>query len=80
MARTYTPRLLVALFSILYIIPTLVGAHLIEVVAGKKECFFEDLNKNDKVPIEQRYCCTDILILFIDDSNLPSGRGRTLGY
>jgi hypothetical protein len=28
---------------------TLSSAHMVDVVAGKKECFFEDLHKNDKV-------------------------------
>lgn len=27
----------------------LAGAHMVEVPAGKKECFFEDLHVNDKV-------------------------------
>lgn len=33
-----------ALFS------ALAAAHIIEVSAGNKECFFEDLHKSDKVP------------------------------
>jgi p24 family protein beta-1 len=28
-----------------------VSAHLIEVTAGKKECFFEDLHINDKLTV-----------------------------
>lgn len=35
--------------SVLIILPLLVSAHLIEVPAGKKECFFEDLHVHDKV-------------------------------
>lgn len=49
MARNYTQKILLALIAFLSVVPAFVGAHLIEVVAGKKECFFEDLNKNDKV-------------------------------
>lgn len=35
--------------TILVLLQSLVSAHMIDVVAGKKECFFEDLHKNDKV-------------------------------
>ncbi|KAJ6627562.1 emp24/gp25L/p24 family/GOLD-domain-containing protein [Mycena sp. CBHHK59/15] len=31
--------------------PPLLSAHLIDVVAGKKECFFEDLHKHDKMTV-----------------------------
>ncbi|KAF8665683.1 hypothetical protein AX16_000136 [Volvariella volvacea WC 439] len=51
MTSAYTQRLLLAFFSLLYVVPALVGAHLIEVSAGKKECFFEDLNTNDKMTV-----------------------------
>lgn len=37
-----------AWFSLLFL-PRLISAHLIDVVAGKKECFFEDLHQHDKV-------------------------------
>lgn len=47
-----------------------VTAHMIEVPAGKKECFFEDLHVNDKV------CGSlgpQVLYLrLLDDSNLSS--------
>jgi hypothetical protein len=45
MARIYPS---ISLLCIL-ILQSLVSAHMIEVVAGKKECFFEDLHINDKV-------------------------------
>ena len=46
-SRLYTRGLTwLALYSIF---STIVYAHLIEVVAGTKECFFEDLHKNDQV-------------------------------
>jgi hypothetical protein len=50
MARfLYTRSLFNAWLALILIIPALVSAHLIEVAAGKKECFFEDLHKHDKV-------------------------------
>ena len=51
MPRTYTPSILLTCLSILTLITFLVNAHLIEVPAGKKECFFEDLHVHDKVHI-----------------------------
>jgi hypothetical protein len=73
LARMYL-TLLLSMFS-----PAL--AHMVEVSASKKECFFEDLHQHDKV----RY-----LIIYplqvsditqsTDDSDLPSGRGRPSGY
>ncbi|TFK74428.1 supernatant protein factor, C-terminal domain-containing protein [Pluteus cervinus] len=51
MAQNYTQKLILALFAVLYVFPLLAHAHLIEVVAGKKECFFEDLNKGDKMTV-----------------------------
>jgi p24 family protein beta-1 len=42
------------LFSCLFILSLLsssISAHLIEVIAGKKECFFEDLHINDKMTV-----------------------------
>jgi hypothetical protein len=43
------PRLLPCLFILTVL--TFVAAHLIEVTAGKKECFFEDLHINDKMTV-----------------------------
>lgn len=40
-----------AVLSVFVFLPLLVSAHLIEVPAGKKECFFEDLHVHDKVHI-----------------------------
>jgi hypothetical protein len=48
MARIY-PSLSLLCILILALLQSLVSAHMIEVVAGKKECFFEDLHVNDKV-------------------------------
>lgn len=42
------------LLSCLFILTglfSLISAHLIEVTAGKKECFFEDLHVNDKMTV-----------------------------
>ncbi|KAA1466288.1 COPII-coated vesicle protein [Dentipellis sp. KUC8613] len=36
---------------LLVFLSSLVSAHLIEVSASKKECFFEDLHKNDKMTV-----------------------------
>ena len=42
-------KLLIPLVAVLALTIPLVSAHLIEVAAGHKECFFEDLHKHDKV-------------------------------
>ncbi|GLB33538.1 putative emp24/gp25L/p24 family/GOLD protein [Lyophyllum shimeji] len=44
-------RLLSACLTFLIVAPLLLSAHLIEVPAGHKECFFEDLHKNDKMTV-----------------------------
>ncbi|KAF8897261.1 supernatant protein factor C-terminal domain-containing protein [Infundibulicybe gibba] len=51
MADAQRARYLMLCLCILFIIPALVSAHLIEVVAGKKECFFEDLHEHDKMTV-----------------------------
>ncbi|KAG5654060.1 hypothetical protein H0H81_007786 [Sphagnurus paluster] len=52
MARLpYTRSLLTTCLTLLAVIPILVSAHLIEVNAGHKECFFEDLHKHDKMTV-----------------------------
>jgi hypothetical protein len=43
-------HLLSSLF-ILSLLSSSISAHLIEVTAGKKECFFEDLHINDKMTV-----------------------------
>ncbi|RDB23201.1 Endosomal protein P24B [Hypsizygus marmoreus] len=48
---SYTRRLLSAWLALFIVIPALVSAHLIEVAAGHKECFFEDLHKHDKMTV-----------------------------
>lgn len=48
MPRLYT--LFASLVLIVYI-PYLTLAHTIQVAAGKKECFFEDLHINDQVRV-----------------------------
>ncbi|KAL0063117.1 p24 complex component [Marasmius tenuissimus] len=37
--------------AVLFTLKAAVHAHMIDVNAGKKECFFEDLNKNDKMTV-----------------------------
>jgi hypothetical protein len=75
MARIY-PSLGLLCFSILALLHSLVLAHMIEVPAGNKECFFEDLHKNDKVRME---LLTALLNVDqpIDDGNIPSWRWRS---
>ncbi|GJE84049.1 endosomal protein [Phanerochaete sordida] len=51
MARTYTHAALTLCTLFLLVWPTFVSAHMIEVPAGKKECFFEDLHVNDKMTV-----------------------------
>ncbi|KAH0587245.1 hypothetical protein H2248_006049 [Termitomyces sp. 'cryptogamus'] len=46
----YTHRFF-ACFALILFIPALVSAHLIEIVSGHKECFFEDLHKQDKMTV-----------------------------
>ncbi|KZP12091.1 supernatant protein factor, C-terminal domain-containing protein [Athelia psychrophila] len=48
MARIYSK---VALFCLFSLLQCLVSAHMIDVPAGKKECFFEDLHQNDKMTV-----------------------------
>jgi len=40
-----------AWLSLLFLLPPLLSAHLIDVDAGKKECFFEDLHQHDKMTV-----------------------------
>ncbi|KAF4619904.1 hypothetical protein D9613_005532 [Agrocybe pediades] len=52
MSRLYTrSSFLLSCLTFLLIIPSLISAHLIEVAAGKKECFFEDLHVHDKMTV-----------------------------
>ncbi|KAF5321650.1 hypothetical protein D9619_001005 [Psilocybe cf. subviscida] len=51
MFRHYTPSFLLSCLAILAILPSLVSSHLIEIPAGKKECFFEDLHVHDKMTV-----------------------------
>ncbi|KAJ7937321.1 COPII-coated vesicle protein [Mycena leptocephala] len=37
--------------SLLFLLPPLLSAHLIDIDAGKKECFFEDLHQHDKMTV-----------------------------
>ncbi|KAG6833800.1 hypothetical protein H0H87_011734 [Tephrocybe sp. NHM501043] len=48
---SYTHRFLAACFTFLLVLPALVSAHLIEIDSGHKECFFEDLHKQDKMTV-----------------------------
>ncbi|TFK27029.1 COPII-coated vesicle protein [Coprinopsis marcescibilis] len=48
MSRSYTLYLLISCLGLLI---SLGSAHLVEVAAGKKECFFEDLHVNDKMTV-----------------------------
>jgi hypothetical protein len=75
MPRLYTPSLLFTCLSILILVSSIVNAHLIEVSAGKKECFFEDLHVHDKVRTFVRDAATQPhLFTNLDDCNLPGWR------
>jgi len=79
MARIYPPLGLLC-FLFLPLLQSWVSAHMIEVGAGKKECFFEDLHKNDKVCMVLLMLLFDIDGLCIDDGDISSWRGRSSRY
>lgn len=81
MPRTYTHAALTLWTFLLLVLPSIVSAHMIEVPAGKKECFFEDLHKNDKVRQHiYVYAKCHTKSTSTDDCNLPSWRWWTLGH
>ncbi|EIM88478.1 supernatant protein factor C-terminal domain-containing protein [Stereum hirsutum FP-91666 SS1] len=51
MARGLTQNILVFCFALLPLLASLTSAHLIDVSASTKECFFEDLHRNDKMTV-----------------------------
>lgn len=51
--RPRTPAMLAAWLSLFLFLFT-ANAHMIDVLAGRKECFFEDLHKQDKVRSKPR--------------------------
>ena len=71
--------LLIHGLALMAFLPALVSAHMVEVPAGKKECFFEDLHVHDKV-------CIPIIASGasanrnIDDSNISSRWRRPPGH
>jgi hypothetical protein len=68
-------RVLVSLWFLLA--ASLVSSHMIEIMASKKECFFEDLHKHDKVRrkhVSTRFATWTCLPL--DDRHLSSRRRR----
>lgn len=54
LARIYTPKFLSFCLCLLVLCATYVSAHMIEVSAATKECFFEDLRRHDKAPVFHR--------------------------
>ncbi|KAJ7781525.1 emp24/gp25L/p24 family/GOLD-domain-containing protein [Mycena metata] len=44
-------RIFTVCLSLLCLLPPLLSAHLIDVDAGQKECFFEDLHQHDKMTV-----------------------------
>lgn len=81
MPRLYTHCFLVSYLIFLAIVSTLTSAHSIEVPAGKKECFFEDLHVNDKVASAFHEVYPNSLLRFCsDDRNLSSRRGWSPRY
>ena len=56
---------------------------MIEVAAGRKECFFEDLHKNDKARVQFAISWTSCLTassLSSDDDNVSGWGGRPPGH
>ncbi|KAF5331542.1 hypothetical protein D9611_007646 [Ephemerocybe angulata] len=51
MSRRSTLFLVIHALALLAWLPALISAHMIEVPAGKKECFFEDLHVHDKMTV-----------------------------
>jgi len=49
MPRPYISSFFFSRLIFLFALPTFILAHLIEIPAGKKDCFFEDLHIHDKV-------------------------------
>lgn len=91
---TTMPRLhdLLPCLFILSVLSSLISAHLIEVAAGKKECFFEDLHINDKMTVTYQVAeggyldidfwvsaCHTFLHSFICFLQLTDPLGKTLG-
>lgn len=78
MPRLYTPLFLLSCLTAVLILPNFVLAHLIEIPAGKKECFFEDLHVHDKVSV---FRCIHKIFLpdsshTLDDCDLSGWRWR----
>ncbi|KAF7301502.1 Supernatant protein factor [Mycena indigotica] len=46
-----TLRLAASWLALFLLLPALLHAHIIDVEAGKKDCFFEDLHKHDKMTV-----------------------------
>jgi len=69
-----------AVLSVLILLPLLVSAHLIEVSAGKKECFFEDLHVHDKVHMHSSRSWWAQVGHVLDDCIIPSRRRGALRY
>lgn len=71
--------LLIHGLALLALLPALASAHMIEVPAGKKECFFEDLHVHDKVrphtphPFNMPHSSPD-------DGHVSSRRRRPIRY
>jgi len=61
---------------ILTVLTSFISAHLIEVTAGKKECFFEDLHINDKMTVTYQVAEGGYLDI---DFWLTDPNGRALG-
>lgn len=82
MPRPYSPLFLFSCLASILILPTFVLAHLIEIPAGKKECFFEDLHVHDKVSV---FRCVHKVFLpdssyNLDDCDISGWRWRPPRY
>lgn len=58
--------------AVLLIAPAFVAAHMVEVAAGKKECFFEDLHVNDKVRLVLACTAASPHLIRPDDRDISS--------
>jgi hypothetical protein len=67
---------LFAFLAALLFLPQIISAHSIEVPAGKKECFFEDLHVNDKVCIPVNLHTRDLFCLQMTVSYQVGGGGH----
>lgn len=79
MPPSFLQRLVAGWLAILLALQYTAYAHMIDVPAGKKECFFEDLHKQDKASstVVRHQPASEQLP---DDCNVSSGGRRSSGH